>query len=118
MISYLSIGSTSQIVPQNHGPHLANLIHFRLAAVSLEVDPFLHTLLPEDMMTPSHACFKSQPEQQLAQFVKIDVRIGISEQDLLKQLFVFAHLVSVSSRYLYPGPFVSLKNALQLYFSG
>jgi hypothetical protein len=97
MISYLSIDFTSQIVPQSHRPYLADLIHFRLAAVSLEVDPFFHTLLSEDMVTSSHAHFETQPEQQLAQFVKIDIRIGISEQNLLKQLFVLAHLVSAST---------------------
>jgi len=56
-------------------PHLTNLVHFSLAAVTLEVDPVPDTLLSENRVAATYSPFETEPAKQLAQIVEADVRI-------------------------------------------
>ena len=55
--------------------HLTDLVHFGLAAIMLEVDPGLDTLLSENVVAATYSLLKTKPVKQLAQIVEANVRI-------------------------------------------
>jgi hypothetical protein len=54
---------------------LADLLHLRFAAITLQVDTLFNTFLSEDMVTAFNPFFESQIQQQLAKAVELDIRI-------------------------------------------
>lgn len=79
MISYLVV-STGEAILHNNSPYLTYLIRFCVTAVSLKIDPFLHTRFSEQMMAATHPKRKAKTFEQPAQVVKTDARVGGAAQ--------------------------------------
>jgi hypothetical protein len=54
---------------------LAHLIHLGFAVITLQVELFFDSQLPEDMMTAAYAFLKFQAVQQPPQLVERNVRV-------------------------------------------
>jgi hypothetical protein len=76
---------------QDDLPDLANLINLGLASLALKVDQLSYALPPENVVAAASAFLKSQPLEQAAQFVEIDVRIGLALQNPKPKLLMLAH---------------------------
>ena len=62
MTSYLGIYTASQLVLQYNMPDLLHLIGFGFAALGLQVQDFLDTLFPENVMTAANSLSETQTQ--------------------------------------------------------
>lgn len=81
----------AQLVFQDHTADLTDLIRFRLASVTLQIDFLRNALLPEDMLAASYTLCKSSVSQQATQLVKADICIRLALKNLLQELFVLTY---------------------------
>ncbi len=59
-------------------PVLSHLIGLGVAAVTLQVEAFRSTRLPEDVMAPSYTFYKTQAEKQSAKILESDAGIRLT----------------------------------------
>ena len=57
----------------------------------MKIENFLNSILDKNMVTPFDSLVETKPLEQSAQTFELDVRIGFTHQDMLVQLFYFAH---------------------------
>jgi hypothetical protein len=70
---------------------LAHLVHLGFAVITLQVELFFDSQLPEDMMTAAYAFLKFQAVQQPPQLVERNVRVRRTTQYLRQQPIVCCH---------------------------
>jgi hypothetical protein len=70
---------------------LAHLIRLGFAVITLQVELFFDSRLPEDMMTATYALLKSQAAEQPPQLVEHNVRVRRTTQYLTQQPIVCCH---------------------------
>jgi hypothetical protein len=63
------------MIPQNHRSHLTNLVWLGSAAVTLQVNHFLHTRPAKDVVAAFHPLLESELFQEGTELVKTDSRI-------------------------------------------
>jgi len=57
---------------------LTNLINLGFAPLALKIDQLPDARSPEDVVAATSSLLKPQPLEQVAQVIKIDVRIGLA----------------------------------------
>jgi hypothetical protein len=80
--------SCNQIVPDDDGSDLANLIRLGMAAIALQIQQFLDTGTHEYVMTAACPLDEAEAPQQRAEVVEVDVGIGAAVQNALQNLVV------------------------------
>jgi hypothetical protein len=75
---------------------LAHLVHLGFAVITLEVELFFNSQLPEDMMIAAYAFLKSQAAQRPPQLVERNVRVRRTTQYLAQQPIVCCHAAHFS----------------------
>lgn len=58
--------------------HLPHLIRLGLASLVLQIDLLPDAVLAENVVASADALLEPQPFEQTAQFVELDVRIGLA----------------------------------------
>ena len=58
---------------------------------SLQIDQLLHADPHEDVVAPSPALLETEPPQETAEVIELDVRVGTASQQLSEELVVFRH---------------------------
>jgi hypothetical protein len=63
---------------------LLYLTGLRLGTLWLEVQDFLHPVLPENMMASFHSLLKTETQEETSQLSKTDIGVGGAAQNLVK----------------------------------
>ena len=79
------------MVTEDHFPDLLDLIRLGVRPPWLEVQDFLHTIHPEDVVVASDSAAEPEALHQGTQAVEGDVRVPAAEEDVLIELLVSAH---------------------------
>jgi hypothetical protein len=82
---------TSKLVFQQDRSHLPDLIHLGFISISLQVDFLEDAFFSQDMMASPDSLLEAQILQETAQFIKPNIRIRRSAQNLSQKFIVFAH---------------------------
>ena len=71
--------------------HLTYLVDLGLARILLQIDQLPDPLLPEDVVAAAYVLFETQPAEETAQVIEVDVRILLALQNAKVKFVILAH---------------------------
>lgn len=74
-----------------HRSHLSNLIDLGFITLPLEIDLLKYARFAKHMMAAANPFFEAKPDEESAQILKRNVRVGGSAQNLKEKLSVLTH---------------------------
>jgi hypothetical protein len=86
------------MVLQDNPSDLLHLIRFCVRAIPLQIDPLIDASASKNEVTSARSLRKPKPQENSAEFIEPDTRVGSSAKNLIERFIAARHRKSVARR--------------------